>query len=173
MKKNNKWILIITLLAFVITIIFSVLANLILTDLNLIFGIIVILLFILIGVIFDMVGIAVASVEARNFHSMAARRVKNAHTAIKLTKHSPKVASFCNDVIGDICNIISGASGIIIANNIANKINTSTTLTILIITSIIAALTIGGKALGKQIALDNNTEIVYNFARFLNIVRKK
>ena len=43
----------------------------------------------------------------------------------------------------------------------------------LIISSVIAALTIGGKALGKGFAIKNNTTILYGFAKVISLVYKK
>ena len=154
MNKNTKWIINITLITFLITIFFSLTSQIILENVNIIIGIIIILLFIFIGVLFDIIGVAVQSSDATVFHAMASKKVKNAKTAKKMLKNSAKVSSFCNDVIGDICNIISGSAGVVISSYIANKYNISITLITLIITSLIAALTIGGKAIGKQIAVD-------------------
>ena len=98
---------------------------------------------------------------------MASKKVKNAKTAKKMLKNSAKVSSFCNDVIGDICNIISGSAGVVISSYIANKYNISITLITLIITSLIAALTIGGKAIGKQIAVDKSEYIVNKITMFI------
>lgn len=171
MKKNN-WILTITILTFFITIVFSVTSNFILSDLGIIFGILIIIVFILLGVIFDMIGIAVASADDKAFHSMASKRIKTARLAIKMIKNSARVSSFCNDVIGDICNIMSGSAAIIVANAIAVKLNINSTITILVITSLIASLTIGGKAYGKSIAMEKNITILYEAAKVLSLFRR-
>ena len=36
------------------------------------------------------------------------------------------------------------------------------------VAAIIAALTIGGKAIGKSFAVNNSNEILYNFAKFVS-----
>ena len=170
MKKDVKWIINITVIAFLITILFSLLSSLLLENVNILIGIIIILLFILIGVIFDIIGVAVASSNPEPFHAMASKKIKGANTAKKMLKNSAKVASFCNDVIGDICNIISGSAGLVVATSISNKLNTNFTVTTLLITSLIAALTIGGKAVGKGIAIAKSeyilskvTKVLYKF----------
>ena len=84
--KTSKWILIITVLAFIISFVFSLVAELLLPDVSLIIGIIIVFLFIIIGVLFDMVGVSVASADEAPFHSMASQKVKGASLAIKLIK---------------------------------------------------------------------------------------
>ena len=172
MNKTNNWIFILAISAFFITIIFTLLSNRLLEDVSIFVSIIVVLVFITVGVIFDMIGISIASTEKKSFHSMASKKVKAAKTAIKMVNQSDKLSSFCNDVIGDICNIISGGAGIIIAHNISVNYNYNNTFVILIVTSLIASLTIGGKAFGKYYALKNKEDIVYKFAHFLSVFEK-
>ena len=173
MNKNSRWIISITIMAFIITIIFSLGSQFILRDVHLITSILVIMLFIFIGVIFDIIGVAVQSSDKTVFHAMASRKVKNAKTAKKMLENSAKVSSFCNDVIGDICNIISGSAGIVVANSISNKYSFSLTITTLIITSLIAALTIGGKAVGKGIAVNKSEYIVNKTSKIIHIFKRR
>lgn len=168
MNKRYKWILTVTILSFVITIVFSVLSDLVLTKTGLIVGIITIFVFILLGVIFDMIGIAVASATDRSFHAMASKKVKSTSTAKRLIKNSSKVSSICNDVIGDICNIMSGTATVVVSNNLSTNYNLNHTVTLLLITSIVAALTIGLKAYGKDIALKNKDYIIMKTSNILN-----
>lgn len=160
MKIDIKWILEITLLTFFITIFFSFGSQVILNDINIIVGIIIILIFIFIGVITDIIGVAVQSSDAVPFHAMASKKIKHATHAKKMLNNAAKVSSFFCDVIGDICNIISGSAGLIVATSISLKFNYNLSLTTLIVTSIIASITIGGKAIGKTIAIKNNRKIV-------------
>lgn len=172
MNKDIRWIIRITLIAFIITILFSLGSQMILKDVNIIIGILVILLFIFIGVIFDIIGVAVQSATSTPFHAMASKKVKSAKTAKKMLKNSAKVSSFCNDVIGDICNIISGSAGVVISSAISNKFNFDITITTLLITSLIAALTIGGKAMGKSIAVNKSEYILTKVTKFMNTFQK-
>ena len=172
MNKNIKWIINITFIAFLITILFSLGSQEILKNVNVIIGILIIIIFIVIGVLFDIIGVAVQSSDTTPFHAMASKKVKNAKTAKKMLQNSDKVSSFCNDVIGDICNIISGSAGVVVSSSIANKFNFDMTLTTLITTSLIAALTIGGKAIGKGIAVKKSEYIVTKVTKFMNIFQK-
>ena len=172
MKKDN-WTIKIIIMAFTISLIFSSLSETIIPKVNTLISIIILIIFIIIGIIFDMIGVAVTTCDIKPFHSMNSKKIDYSKTAISLIKNGAKVSSFCNDVIGDICGIISGGTGIVIAANISNKLNTNAILTNLIITSIIAALTIGGKALGKTKALNNNTKIVKTFSKIIHFFTKK
>lgn len=172
-NKNIKWITTITLLAFFITIVFSLGSQFLLEDVGILFGVIIILLFVLIGVIFDIIGVAVQSSDTVPFHAMASKKIRNAKTAKKMLENSDKVSSFCNDVIGDICNIISGSAGIVVATTISTKLNINLTISTLLVTSIIASLTIGGKAIGKGIAVKKSEYIVTKVTKIMHMFKKK
>ncbi len=169
-KKNNNaiWIIKITILAFVISLTFSLISELTLNNVNIIIGIIILILFILIGVIFDMIGISVTVSDEKPIHSMNSRKIKGADVAVKLKKNAAKVSSFCNDVVGDICGIISGSAGVVVATLISSKLNVNPLIISLIVTALIASLTIGGKAMGKDIAIKNGNNILYIFSKFIS-----
>ncbi len=172
MKKkliDYKWICTIILLAFTISVIFTLISELAIPNVNILVGVFLTLLFIFIGVIFDMIGVAASVSPEAPFHSMATKRVKGATTAIKLKKNADKVSSFCNDVIGDICGIISGATGSVVALKISDYFGCNRLIIVVITMGIISALTIGGKALEKSIAINKSDKILYKFATILNI----
>jgi len=175
-KNKNKelnWILTITFLAFFITIIFSLGAQSILENVNIFVGIIIILLFIFVGIIFDIIGVAVQSSDTVPFHSMASKKIKTAKTAKKMLENSAKVSSFCNDVIGDICGIISGGAATVVSLSIAVKLNVDPTIPTLLVTSLVAALTIGGKAIGKGIAVNKSEYIITKVTKVMEYFKKK
>lgn len=181
MRKNGKkkslvdyvWITKIIIMAFVISVVFSFISETAIPSVNIIFGILIALLFIAIGVTFDMVGVAVAAADESVFHSMAARNVKGAKMAVKLKKNADKVSSFCNDVVGDICGIISGSTGAVIVLKIVERFGFNSLITTLIIMGIISALTIGGKAIVKGFAMSKSNDILFKFAKVLSIFSKE
>ena len=172
-KQDVKWIIKITICAFVISLIMSVISEVAFNHVSIFISVLIMLIFIILGIVFDMIGIAVTVADDRVFNSMAAKKVSGSKMSIKLMRNANKVSSFCNDVIGDICGILSGSA----AATIAVLINKATGLNILvctlIMTSLIAALTIGGKAWGKSIAINNANHILYRFAKFLLIFKKE
>lgn len=164
---NWKWIFKITILSFAISLVFSATSELLIPNIPFILGIVLVLVFILIGILFDMIGVAVTSALEKPFHSMNSRKIKGADIAVYFKKNADKVASFCNDVVGDICGIISGSAGSIIAIALSSKFSLNPLLTTLSVTAIIAALTIGGKALGKTIAINQSNSILFRFSKII------
>lgn len=167
-KNNTKWIIKITFITFLISLFFSGLSEILIPNLNIVLGVFIVIIFILIGVLFDMIGVAITSADESPFHAKSSKKVKGAKTAVRLLKNADRVSSFCNDVIGDICGILSGSAGITIATAIINQFHFNPFVVSLLVTSVIASLTIGGKAIGKGIAIKNNTEIVYSFSKVLS-----
>lgn len=165
---DYKWIVTVTLLAFFISLGFSFFSETTIPNANSIVATIVILLFIGIGILFDMVGIAITVADLKTFNSMATKQVKGARLAVKLIQNNEKASSFCNDVIGDICGIISGSAGVALSNILANTFNLNLFVVSLFITAIIAALTIGGKAIGKATAINKSTPILFQFSKIVS-----
>lgn len=174
-KKEHvdvKWIIEIVVMAFAISFGLSFVSQTTIPKLSTWVGVIITLVFILIGIIFDIVGVAVNSADEKVFHSMNARKVKGSKVAVMFKKNADKVSSFCNDVIGDICGIISGAAGTTIAVNIANSLDVDLLFVNLTVAAIVAALTIGGKAMGKSFAMNKSDIILYEFAKIVSIFYK-
>jgi len=147
-------------------------SNMIIPKINLYVGIIIILVFILISIFFDMVGVAITAAEERPFHSMASKKVKGSSHSVRLLKNSDKLASICNDVIGDVCGVVSGSAGVLVANTLADILNKDVSLVVLITTAVIASLTITGKALGKSIAIKNSEKITFRVGKVVSIFKK-
>jgi len=167
-KKNIKaqddksWIIKTIIMAFILSLVFSVTSQSVMANANLFFSVIILLIIIFVGVIFDMVGVAVAKAEEKPFHSMASNKIKSAHYSLMLIKNAGQVATFCNDVIGDIAGVISGTAITIIVINIMN-FNISfinRTVISVIISALVASMIIGGKAMGKDFALKHAKNIV-------------
>ena len=169
---NVKWIVQIVVMAFAISFALSFVSQTTIPKLSTWVGILITLLFIGIGIVFDIVGVAVNSADEKVFHSMNARQVKGSKVAVKFKKNADKVSSFCNDVIGDICGIISGAAATTIAVSIASALKVDLLFVNLTVAAIVAALTIGGKAMGKSFAINKSDIILYEFAKIVSIFYK-
>ena len=172
-QVNWKWIIKVVCITFIISFLLSIFANNLIPNLSLFFGIVITLLFIIIGILFDIIGVAVTTAEESVFHSMNSRKVKGANIAVKFKKNADKVSSFCCDVIGDICGVISGAAGTAITAILVLKFHTNLVITGLIVTATISSLTIGGKAIGKSFAINKSDIILYEFAKFVNNFYKR
>ena len=172
-KYNMKWVLLISMWTFFLAIIISIIAENSVKNLGIIFSFLVLLFIIIIGIVFDTIGIAVTQAEEKPFHSMAAKKIDEAKMAIKLVRNGPMVSNFCNDVVGDISGIISGAVGSVIIYKFVDSygIKNLSILTIFA-TAFIASVTVGGKALGKSVAQIYHEDIVYQIAKILNFMEK-
>lgn len=172
-KVDFKWIGILVIFSFIISMIFTIISEVSIPNVSIIIGIFLTLFFIFIGVLFDLIGVAVTVADIAPLNSMASQKVKGAKTAIMLKKNSEKVSSFCNDVIGDICGIISGSTGAVISAKIISATNFNPLIVVVITMSIISALTIGGKAIEKSIAINRSDKILFMFAKFINIFYRR
>ena len=123
---------------------------------------------IVLGIVFDMIGVAVTAADPKPFHSMAAHREKGAKEAIRLLKNANQVSSFCNDVVGDICGIVSGSTAAVIVVELQRDLSTTSILISIAVTALISGITIGGKALGKTVAINECTGVVYRVARLMH-----
>ncbi len=132
----------------------------------------VLLAFILLGILFDIIGVAVTAADEKPFHSMAARRTPGAREALGLIRKADKVSSFCNDVVGDICGIISGSTGAVIVVQMQAAFGFLPAMVIsLAVTALTSGLTIGGKALGKAVAIENSTAVLQLVGRILHVFK--
>lgn len=174
-KKTWLWPLIVLVLAFTLSFSFSILSEVALSNATIIIAVIVILVFVIISILFDMVGLAVASCSVEPFTAMAARKVKGSKQALALIKNADKVSAICNDVIGDICGILSGAAGATIVAQIAITTNGDfvSILVASLVSAVIAALTIWGKASFKRFAINHCNGITLGLAKIVNFFTRK
>ena len=171
-KSRFSWLISIFVMALAISATFSFLSQELLSLASLVGAFLVLLTIIAIGVVFDLLGIAVAAADEKPFHSMAARRVRGAQEGIWLLRNAGKVSTVCNDVVGDICGVISGSAAAVIAVETFQSVHSLSLKVIqLILSAIVAALTICGKAFFKQIALDNSTSIVHSAAKIICVIK--
>lgn len=165
---DKNWIFKIVIMTFLISLTFSILSEITIPKVNIVFGILILLLFIGIGILFDIIGVAITSSDEAPFHSMNSRKVKGADIAVLLKQNADKMSSFCNDVVGDICGIVSGTASSIIALSISNIFSIDSFITVLLVTAIVASITIGGKAIGKSFAINKSNYILYEVSKLIS-----
>ncbi len=162
-KKENaevKWFLIVFIMTFILSIVFSYISTNAISSLNIFPAMIFLILTIFIGILFDIIGVAVTVAEEDELHAKASKKIEGAKTSIKLIRNSSRVSNICADVIGDICGVLSGSIAALISIKITEKFGLEFNLQF-IISAIVASLTVAGKALGKEIAKKNSTKIVH------------
>lgn len=169
MKK--KWILQVFILSFLLSASFSGLSSYV-SDFNIALLVIILLFVIGIGILFDMVGVATLTAEEAPFHARNSKKVKEAAACLRLIKNSTKVSSVCNDIVGDICGIISGSLGASLTLYLSVKIKINPILATILVTSFISALTVGGKAYFKTIAMKQSDAIVFMVGKIIQIFHK-
>jgi len=167
--KNNKnrrwarWILVISIWTFFLAVILSFVSHYFLDRIeSLFFSFVILLIVVFIGIIFDLVGTAAAAAEIGPLNAKAARRVYGAKRGVYLVKNAERVATFCNDVGGDISGVISGSLVAVIVFKLMVTVpfDQAEFYLGILMTALIAAMTVGGKAWGKVIAINYSTEVM-------------
>lgn len=172
-KKLSYWTLKITIITFFLSAFFSFFSEITTTHTGIVIAGILLIILVLINIIFDGIAVSVTSCDLAPLLSLASRKVPASKIAVRLVKNAEKVSNICADVIGDVCGIISGACAVaIVSKFIAMTNNTKDSLITIILSSIVAAITVGGKAYLKEVAIKNSKDMVMFTARLLNIFIK-
>ena len=169
-KEHNhyRWALTAFVMAVALSGLLSLSSEAILENAGLLLALLILALFIGLGILFDIIGVAVTAADPRPFHSMAAHKEKGGREAIRLLQNANQVSSVCNDVVGDICGIVSGSTAAVIVVQLQRDFSTTSILISIGVTALISGITIGGKALGKSVAINDCTKVVYRVARIMN-----
>lgn len=169
-KSAKLWVVKISLMTLIISAGLNIIAELFLNDMGILPACAVVLVLIVIGVVFDMIGVAFASCDQVPFIAMSAKKIKKAGKALKLLKKAEMISSVCNDVIGDICSIVSGAAGAAIVAKVLLAAEGASDIAISVgVSALISALTVGGKAMGKTFAMEKNVFIVEAVGSLLSV----
>ncbi len=179
-KKKKKvpvwlsWGLTILVLSFFLSVLFSFLTEIAVNDSPVYVCVIVLVVLLILNVGCDIIANAVLSCDVDGFNAMASRKIRGARRAVMFCKHAEKIASIFSDVIGDICGIISGSAGAVLAGYFVFNDSVEGMVISILISAVIGALTVGGKAFGKPISLKYNSKIAFGFAKFTTFfVREK
>ncbi len=155
------------LITFVLAIIVVSLTRLAITALSTIFVPLVLFIIISMGIIFDTIGVAALAANEAAFNAKAARKVFGARHGLNLVRNADKVATFCNDIVGDICGTVSGSLGALLVLRLVVGNDGNEALLNLLMIAGIAALTVGGKGFGKSIGMRNANNIIERVGVFL------
>ena len=180
-NKHVKWVITIFWVTIIVSGIFSFVSDEVMSGSGMVVAFLILFVIVLIGILFDVIGVAVTSADESPFHSMAARKVPGSQEAIRLLRKAERVSSICNDVIGDICGVVSGAAAATISNQVISNFDfTWPKIISLVMSALVAGFTVGGKAFGKGFAVNSSTNIVYfvgrvifSFGKIPDFFRKK
>ena len=166
--KYLRWVAIIFVVTILVSGVISLGSEALMSASSIWVAFLVLLVIVFIGIIFDIIGMAVASADEKPFHSMAARKVAGAAEALSLLRNAERVSSVCNDVIGDICGVVSGSAAATITAQIIRNFEFSWPRVVsLVMSALVAGLTVGGKAVGKTFAVNSSTAIVHGVGKIL------
>ena len=167
--KTIRWVVTVFLITVVISGIISLVSDEVMDSSSLPVAFLILLAIVMVGIIFDIIGMAVASADEKPFHSMAARKVPGSQEAIRLLRNAERVSSICNDVVGDICGVVSGSASATIAALILTQVDVGWPRGVsLVMSALVAGLTVGGKAIGKTFAVNSCTQIVHMVGKVLH-----
>ena len=170
-NKTIRWVVMIFIITFFVSGTISFVSDRIMESSSMAVAFLILLAIVLLGIVFDIVGVAVTSADEKPFHSMAARKVPGSIEAIRLLRSAERVSSICNDVVGDICGVVSGSASATIAAQVLRTFDFSwPQMVSLLMSALVAALTVGGKALGKTFAINSCTEIVSSVGKLLHFI---
>ncbi len=170
MKENKKWLITTFILTFALAMVFGGVSNVVIEKMNLVMAIIVLVLVIALGIMFDMIGMAIATCEEAPFHAKAAKKHSGAKEVLRLLKAKDRATNISNDLIGDICGIVSGSAGALIAIKLSTILSIDVVIVSLVLSAFVAMITVGGKAIGKGISMNNAENIMYMVGAVIHLV---
>lgn len=172
-KRNTKWLIEIFLISLCLSILFSLISELMLSHTSLALALFLILFLMFANVIFDVIGVAVTACNIKPILDLSRKNVKGADFALKMVKNADKISCICSDVVGDICSILCGAGGVTISVLLIKLLPGLNTLILtLTINAIIASIAVLGKAIGKTYALNYSLKIVLQVGKLLTFKKK-
>ena len=168
-RVDIKWVLKVFVVSIAVSALLSFVSSELVNHMPIVLQFVLLLVIIGLGILFDIIGLSVATADEKKFHSMAARKLKEGKIAVAMIRNADKLSSICNDVVGDICGIVSGAT----AASIALRVFTDPEISFfgnLMITALVSGMTIGGKAIGKFFGMNYSEDIIYAIARIAKIL---
>lgn len=181
-KKSKRppawllWGLFVFVLSFALTVLFSFITEISITEDSPAFVCIIMLVVLLmLNISCDILANAIIACKPDPFHAMASNKIRGAKRAVTICRNASRLGSIFADVIGDICGIVSGACGAALAIIIAaGGGSTMQLISAIGVSAAIGALTVGGKAMFKHFAIKFSQGIVFGFAKFTTFfVREK
>ncbi len=168
LSKGTIWTIKITIITLCLSFAVSFVTEIASSKSNVIVSVLLLCLLVVLSILFDAIGVAVTSCDLSPLLAMAARKVPGASVAVKLVKNAEKVSNICNDVVGDMAGIISGTCAAAIVIKFAAD-NPNLFWFNILMGAIVSAVTVGGKAFFKTIAIKNSKDMVLFAGKVLGI----
>lgn len=166
---SGRYIVSVGIASFLLAIIFTSISEYFSSRLNsIILSLVFLVIIVLINIAADVVGTAVTAASHVPFNAKAAKRIRGAPHGLQLIKNADKVANLTNDMLSDITTTVGGALGISIVVQIMKLEPPLSQLWLnILITALIAAVIVSGKAFSKMIALSHPDDVIFFVGRFL------
>lgn len=171
--QNKSWVIKAFIITFIVSLGISGIVTVIANNSNVIISSIITIIVVVLGIIFDIIGTSVLTANEATFHAKASNKISGAKESIKLIKNSSNIANFCNDIVGDVCGIVAGSMATTIAISIAVNFSIDKVIVSLLISAILSSVTVGGKALGKGIAVKYSDNIIGIVGSIINKFKRK
>ena len=172
-NKTIRWVVSFFLVTMFVSGMITLISDEVMARSGIVTAFLILLVIVLVNILFDVIGVAVTSADETPFHSMAARKVPGAQDAIRLLRNAERVSSICNDVVGDICGVVSGSASATISVQLLTHFEFSwPTVVSLLMSALVAGLTVGGKAIGKTFAVNSSTSIVHFTGKTIYFLRR-
>lgn len=177
LKSSIRWSVFISAVTFAMAFIFTVVSTTVLEGVTWGIGMVIVILLVLNGIFFDILGLSAAAATEAPFHGMASEKVKGAKHAIRIVRNADRFSNFCNDVIGDISSVISGAAGAAVVLKLVSSFGGEegwlSAVVGVVFTAAVSALTVGGKAMGKSFAIHYSTRIVLSVGKVFHVLEAR
>ncbi|GHV01622.1 hypothetical protein FACS1894211_11720 [Clostridia bacterium] len=173
--RRSRWWIKVFFLTLVLSALFSFVSETVLTRMHFAIAAGLLLIFIAVNILCDIMGTAATTCEIEPFQSMAARKIKGAKTALRILKHAEKFDNITNDVVGDICAIVSGAMGAVLAVKLIETYEWSpySIWISVAVSALMAAIIVSGKAFFKKISIDHSHAIVAFIAKIASVFMRE
>ena len=173
-KDSIRWSIFISIVTFILACVITVTATSVLEGVSWAIGIVIVLLIVMVGILFDIMGLAAAAASESPFHGMASEKLPGSKQAIYIVRNADRFSNFCNDVVGDVASVISGAaSAAVVFKLIGGGNGIAGPLVSILFTACVSALTVGGKALGKSYAIHSCTHVVLLIGKLFYFLEKR
>jgi hypothetical protein len=154
-------------LTFIIAVVVTLVSTGLAEVVSLPVALLILFVIILIGILFDVIGVSATAAEMAPLNAKAAKKIFGAKKALFLLRRADVVASFCCDIVGDICGTISGALGAVIVLRLSTGFQLSEDVLEVLFLALIASLMVGGKAYGKRIGIERANDIIFVIGKVL------
>lgn len=177
LRNSFRWSIFISIVTFVLACLFTVASTSILVGVSWGVGMLIVIFLVITGIVFDMMGLAAAAASEAPFHGMASERVSGAKHAIQIVRNADRFSNFCNDVVGDVASVISGAASAAVVIKLLSTVGDGngalSTAVSVVFTALVSAMTVGGKALGKSFSIHHATDIVLYIGKLFHFLERR